>query len=633
MPPATGPPPLGPPGRGPRRGYAAAVVAPDDVAGPTPLATTTARPPHARPRLATTLRDRLAGRGPAAGRTPAGTRVAGLHDTGAARPAPPLDPGETRLLRATRRLGTAGSLLMAVGSLGAGANPVLQNPAQGVRVLGLPARLPSVALATTVTGMIIVTACWLVVGRFARVAAPRRMTRRQLDRTLVLWALPLCLAPPMFSKDVYSYLAQSEIAARGLDPYALGPAQALGVDDVLTRTVPTIWRDTPAPYGPVFLWLGKGITALTGDSVVAGIFLHRLLAVAGVALLVWALPRLAERCGVAAVPALWLGALNPLVLFHLVSGIHNEALMIGLVLAGVEVALRAVESPRPLRGGVALLLLAGTALVVLSALVKLPSLVALGFVGMALARRWGGGWRAVVRAGALLGVVAAVVLVGVSAATGLGFGWLGTLGTAGAVRSWMSLSTLAGMATGKVGVLLGLGDHTSAVLTLTRLIGALVATAVGARMLLAVRSGRLHAVGGLGITLGAIVLLFPVVHPWYLLWAAVPLAAWASAPAFRRPAVVVSAAISVMLMPNGGDQPPFVILQAVVAAVLVVLLVAALTNRSIPWVDQLRTLRHPDRVPGATRSGTTAGADARDPAGPTGPDRAGDRAPAYPGPS
>ena len=36
--------------------------------------------------------------------------------------------------------------------------------------------------------------------------------------------------------------------------------------------------------------------------------------------------------------ALWLGALNPLVLFHLIAGGHNEALMLGAMLAGLVVA-------------------------------------------------------------------------------------------------------------------------------------------------------------------------------------------------------------------------------------------------------------------------------------------------------
>ena len=85
------------------------------------------------------------------------------------------------------------------------------------------------------------------------------MSRSQLDRTLLLWVLPLLLAPPMYSRDVYSYLAQSEIALLGLDPYRVGPATGLGLDHVFTLSVPNMWRETPAPYGPLFLWIGRGI--------------------------------------------------------------------------------------------------------------------------------------------------------------------------------------------------------------------------------------------------------------------------------------------------------------------------------------------------------------------------------------
>jgi len=515
-----------------------------------------------------------------------GSSLVALHDVES--PAAPLNADELRQLRTARRFGATGTVLMALGSLGAGANPVLQNPLQGVRVLGLPARMPSTALAIVVTGMIMVVLAWLVIGRFARGTAARRMTRSQLDRTMLMWGLPLSIAPPMFSKDVYSYLAQSEIAARGLDPYVLGPAQALGVGNVLTRTVPTIWRDTPAPYGPLFLWLGRGIAHVTGNSILSGIFLHRVLALIGVAFIVWALPRLARRCGVAPVAALWLGALNPLVLFHLVSGIHNEALMIGLMLAGTELAMRGVEAAGPLRGTALVAVLGGSGLIVLSATVKVPSLLALGFVGVALARRWGGSVRAVLAAGALFAAITAVVFLAIGEASGLGLGWTKTLGTANAVRSWMSMSTLAGMLTGLVGKLLGLGDHTSAILTFTRLIGALLAAYVGARMLIAVLHGRLHALGGLGITLGAVVLLFPVVHPWYLLWAAIPLAAWASAPAYRRVAVAVSAVIAVLLMPVGGDIPPFVMFEAAVAAVLVAATAMFCVRHQLAWRDYLR---------------------------------------------
>ncbi|SNS21961.1 alpha-1,6-mannosyltransferase [Rhodococcoides kyotonense] len=518
-------------------------------------------------------------------RTPASS-VAALH--GDEPEAPGLDASETSQLRGIRRFGATGAILMAVGALGAGAQPVLQNPVAGVRVLSLPSRMASSALTITMTGTVMVVLAWLLLGRFAvgRLrdgSVPRRMTRSQLDRTLLLWILPLCVAPPMFSRDVYSYLAQSEITARGLDPYEIGPAGALGVDNVLTRTVPNIWRETPAPYGPFFLWIGRGITWLTGENIVAGIFLHRLLALVGVALIVWALPRLARRCGVAAVSALWLGAANPLLLFHLVAGIHNEALMIGLMLAGTELALRAVESRTPIRTTTMLLLISGAALIALSSTVKIPSLLALGFVGMALARRWGGTFKAVAAAAALLGVVAVIVHVGVSLASGLGFGWVHTLGTASVVRSWMSIPTILGVGTGFVGVLLGLGDHTTAVLGLTRPIASVVAGFVAIRMLVAVLKGRLHPVGALGVSLGALVLLFPVVQPWYLLWAVTPLAAWATRPAFRVPAIVFSSIVSVILMPNGSEYLPFQIVQAAVMTILTIGVLYLVTRSRLPW--------------------------------------------------
>ncbi|MGA9869624.1 MAG: polyprenol phosphomannose-dependent alpha 1,6 mannosyltransferase MptB [Rhodococcus sp. (in: high G+C Gram-positive bacteria)] len=516
--------------------------------------------------------------------------------------APGLNRAETGQLRLIRRFGAAGAILMAFGALGAGAQPVLQNPVVGIRLLSLPSRMASSALTVTMTGTVMVVLAWLLLGRFAvgslrNGRVPRRLTRSQLDRTLLLWILPLCVAPPMFSRDVYSYLAQSEITARGLDPYAIGPAGALGVDNVLTRTVPNIWRDTPAPYGPLFLWMGKGITWLTGENIVAGIFLHRLLALAGVAMIVWALPRLARRCGVAAVSALWLGAANPLLLFHLVAGIHNEALMIGLMLAGTELALRAIESSAPLRGGSVALLLSGAALIALSSTIKIPSLLALGFVGMALARRWGGSFRSVVTSAVLLAAISVAVIGGVSIASGLGLGWIHTLGTANAVRSWMSIPTILGLGTGFVGVLLGLGDHTTAVLSLTRPIAAVVAGFVALRMLVAVLKGRLHPVGALGVSLGALVLLFPVVQPWYLLWAVTPLAAWATTRAFRVPAIAFTSVVSVILMPNGSEYLPFQIVQAAVMTILTIGILFLLTRSRLPWRDTTGPPEH-DRPAG-----------------------------------
>ena len=151
----------------------------------------------------------------------------------------------------------------------------------------------------------------------------------------------------------------------------------------------------------------------------------------------------------------------------------------------------------------------------------------------------------------------------------------------------MSIPTILGIGTGFVGVLLGLGDHTTAVLGLTRPIAAAVAAFVALRMLVAVLKGRLHPVGALGVALGALVLLFPVVQPWYLLWAVIPLAAWATRPAFRVPAIVFSSIVSVILMPNGSEYLPFQIVQAAIMTILAVGLMFFITRNRLPWQSNL----------------------------------------------
>jgi alpha-1,6-mannosyltransferase len=198
--------------------------------------------------------------------------------------------------------------------------------------------------------------------------------------------------------------------------------------------------------------------------------------------------------------------------------------------------------------------------------------------------------RDVALAAGLLGAVAAAVYLVIGFGTGLGFGWVQTQGTANSIRSWMSLSTDIGQLSGQVGVLAGLGDHTDTTLTLTRGLGGLAAAAAVGRLLWLCLKGRVEPVTGVGVGLGAVVLLGPVVHPWYLLWAAIPLAATRGMPRYRRLALAASAVIAVMVPPTGADfnfrayQLPFAIVAGVVI-LLVSLAVLRVLVRRDPTVD------------------------------------------------
>jgi len=510
-----------------------------------------------------------------------------------------LNADERRSLNVVRRFGTVGSLLLAFGSLGAGAAPTI-NPVQDIPVLRVFTRIPTTSLAIAFAGMGMLVIGWLLLGRFARPGAPRLAGRAQLDRTLIMWITPLLVIPPLFSRDVYSYLAQSEIVHRGMDPYSLGPAQALGVADPLTSGVSNMWRETPAPYGPISLTLGDWIAGITGTSITGGVLLHRLVALLGVGLIVWALPRLAKRFGVQPSTALWLGAANPLVLFHMVAGAHNDSLAIGLMMAGLEVGIRrlpvrvAGDSPPPLARGELLFIALGTAIITLGVAVKLNAVLALPFFTVMVARRWHGTVKDLVRAAVPMFAVFATVLVAACLGSGLGFGWIGALGTPGLVRSWMSPTSELGHVGGVLGIALGLGNHTNAVVSILGVLGYVVAGAVTAKFLWDSFRWRYRPMIGLGVSLGAVMVLHVALQPWYLLWAVIPLAASAGTSRFRVVATASSAILALLVFSTGGTFAGrlYVVINAYLAGLVVIGVALLVVRKYAPTL-----LRRAGRTP------------------------------------
>ncbi|WP_034287847.1 polyprenol phosphomannose-dependent alpha 1,6 mannosyltransferase MptB [Amycolatopsis benzoatilytica] len=469
----------------------------------------------------------------------------------------PLDGAERRGLDVVRRFGTVGSLFLALGSLGAGAAPVI-NPVQELPVLRLFTRIPTVSLAIAFSGMGILVLSWLMLGRFARPASARTATSGQLARTIAMWVAPLLVIPPLFSRDVYSYLAQSEIVHRGMDPYQLGPAQALGVADPLTSGVTNIWRETPAPYGPLLLRLGGWLAPVGGNNIVVGVLLQRGLALIGVILIVWALPRLAKRFGVPPATALWLGGANPLLIFHFVAGAHNDSLAIGLMVAGLELGIRKLpmrvqgDRPPPLAKGELLYIALAVVVITVGATIKVPAVLALPFLSVMVARRWHGRLKDLFRAGAPMALLFAVVLVGICFGTGLGFGWVGTtLSTPGLVRSWISPTAEAANLAGVLGIALGLGNHTDSLVPIFGVLGNVLTAVVTFKFLWASFNWRYRPIIGLGVSLGMAMILQISLQPWYLLWAVIPLAAAAGTSRFWVLATVVSAGLPFLLPPTG----------------------------------------------------------------------------------
>jgi alpha-1,6-mannosyltransferase len=423
-------------------------------------------------------------------------------------------------------------------------------------------------VALVYAGLVTLVAAWYGVVTVCRGDEP--VPLRPLAAIGAAWALPIVIGPPLMSRDVYAYAAQGALAARGGDPYVSTVARLAG--SPYLHLVDPMWRHATSPYGPLFLELARGAATAGGRHVLITVVGLRLVAVTGMVLLAVAVPPLARSCGRSPATAFALTVLNPLLLLTLVGGAHNDALMLGLLVAGIALA----RSGRPVP---ALVLCA------LAATVKVPAFAGVVFVGWS----WPGpaaGWRR--RLGPVAGAVAggAAVVAAVSLVSGWGWRWL-TAPDPGQVVSWLDPATAAGLLAAKLAAAAGLGAHTAGAVGAARVAALAVAAAVG--LVLLWRTNRIGLPSALGWTLLAVAVLGPVVWPWYETWG-LTLVAVTAGTAARRAVLVLSAAGCFATIPRHVDAHGAA---PVVAAVLLALGTAALALADV----RCRQARRPRRDP------------------------------------
>lgn len=343
----------------------------------------------------------------------------------------------------------------------------------------------------------------------------------------VLWAIPLLAAPPLQSRDAYSYVAQGEMAAHRIDPSVRGPSVL--DDQRFTDRVSLNWTDAPAPYGPLAFGSGAGLAVISGhdpDGMLAG---TKFLAFAGILLAGACLPVVARRHGAAPAVAVALGVANPVVMVHFVGGAHHDALVLGLLCAAF--ALRARE-----RRMLALAVACG------AAAVKPTALVAVFYLGWDMggaSAAWTRARRTIAGIGATaLGVGVYAVLAGATAT-----GW----GVVDATRSSTTVTTDLSLAQ-VVSTVLD-PNPSGRLLDWNRL--ALLVLAAAACAVVWWYADRVGALCATGLSLLAITLGAPVLYPWYPavalgLLAALPLGRW-------RPAYVVGVLTLTFAMHPGGS--------------------------------------------------------------------------------
>ena len=331
---------------------------------------------------------------------------------------------------------------------------------------------------------------------------------RRLWWVAAAWIAPLLLAAPFASQDVWVYVAQGKLVASGLP--ATSPVHLLGRHSEWLSAVDPRYLTGPSIYGPGAVDLSGLFARASGGHPWIAVEAWRLAVIACLVLCAWGVARAALAVA-STPPRPWLPAWRtPPCLVVFVAGIHNDALMISLIVAGVALALDPAPLVGPVSGcsrghgeGAGGTGRARHRLVVLEGLVASPSR-GLSLVALAL-------------------TLGALVVAGL-ACGGDGFSWLRSASQA-TVASSFSVLNLAGSTSSTLANVVQLGGIAAAVVIVLLL------------------PRRASWVGALALGFGVMAVCATNPQPWYVLWALPLLACTGCDAQLRRAAICVLCAM------------------------------------------------------------------------------------------
>ncbi|MCP2338034.1 polyprenol phosphomannose-dependent alpha 1,6 mannosyltransferase MptB [Actinomadura rupiterrae] len=195
----------------------------------------------------------------------------------------------------------------------------------------------------------------------------------------MLVAAAFAFMPPAGSADHLNYASYGRMAATGHDPYTTTAAD-VPHDPVIGAAEE--WRTTPSVYGPVAT-AGQALASwIGGDSVRLTVFVLSLENLAAFGLTGLILYRTA-RTDAGRLRSALMWTCNPLTLFHLVGGGHNDVLAVAPMIAGLVLC---TGGTRRRLGDAARMLLGGV-LIGIGTAIKLPAALVAGGPAWTLLRR------------------------------------------------------------------------------------------------------------------------------------------------------------------------------------------------------------------------------------------------------
>ena len=397
--------------------------------------------------------------------------------------------------------GTVGSIMIMLGSYGSGwlADSSDFWRSSIIRTIRYDPSWIIACVVLVAAGGMIMCREWL---RIYQKVGTDASSRRWIYAVIACWSTPQLFAFTLFSRDMFSYYGQGQVIANGLDPYKHGVSE---ITNFFQNGADPLWAQSPPPYGPVFIKIEQFIVWVADGNIDAALFMFRLVSALSFLGIMYYAVGLAGEHGYSRTRTLWQVGANPLFIASFVSSGHNDSMMTLFMVASLYIAKR----HRTFWGG-----MAAVTVLALGVAVKPLALVVLPFVGLLWAGEYAS-WprRFVYWALSLVVLFTEMWLMG--AVTGLGFGWVSALSTTAGQFIWFTpLGLVIGAVVTAPGVSPETADHYKHII---EYIGK--GLGMAGAILFAFFGRDREIVRRAGLAIIVMLVLSPMIQPWYLLWA------------------------------------------------------------------------------------------------------------------
>jgi hypothetical protein len=267
-----------------------------------------------------------------------------------------------------------------------------------------------------------------------------------------------------------------------------------------------MWAETTTPYGAAYLLIEKFAAWISIDNPYMSMVFLRGVNIAAFVATIYGINRLARIHNISQNFAVWLAVLNPITILHLVNAVHNDSVMIAALVWGFVFA----HEKR---------LVVASLAVAFAIAIKPIALIALPFLAISKSPNFDLGQR--IKDWFTTAAVSIGALTVLGYATKTGFGWINAISTPGTVLNLAAPISLISEVLNKSLSWFG-HDLGSTIFPTIRITGLIFCGLYVAKK--ALDKGDESGTRRAALALACMILLSPVVFPWYFLW---PLALFA----------------------------------------------------------------------------------------------------------